>query len=217
MKKIGIYLAGKIESNGWRQHIIDIRNTFCGDDYEPSTKSINKLKNAYVDVDEKCYVTGPFFLSCDHSCYHGDGSHGLGKGNEYNCYGYSRCFLPNEVIEICTEQIRRADIIIAYIDDITCYGTLFELGLAKQMGKTIVTIFDTKKRENDMWFIAMNSDYSTNLENIKNKQDNNLKFCKINDDDKKVVIMTIINKLIDYKSFKIKSRIVQEIPIFMDF
>ena len=29
--------------------------------------------------------------------------------------------------------------------------------------------------------------------------------------------MTIINKLIDYKSFKIKSRIVQEIPIFMDF
>ena len=54
--------------------------------------------------------------------------------------------------------------IIAYIDDNTCYGTLYELGLAKQQGKFIAIIFDTNKRKRDMWFISSDANYVTTLE-----------------------------------------------------
>lgn len=160
MKITKIYLAGKIKSNGWRQKIFDMRNNFYGFNFY----NHEKLKNAIVPFIDNVCITGPFFLSCDHSCYHGEQSHGLGV-NEQTCY--DNAFTEDEVIDICTTQIKRADMIIAYIDDNTCFGTLFELGMAKEMGKKVITIFDNRKREKQMWFIAKNSDYTTNLEDFK--------------------------------------------------
>ena len=166
-KNINIYLAGKIKTHCWRHSIVGMRDNFCGDDYHACKENVQKLKNAKMRIEDEpydnVYVTGPFFLSCDHSCYHGEGSHGLGIGG-YDCYGYERTYTEQEVIDICKAQIKRADIVIAYINDDTCYGTLFELGLAKQMGKQIVTIFDNKERKRKMWFIAANSDYSTTVD-----------------------------------------------------
>lgn len=163
MKEVNIYLAGKIEPNGWRQSIIDIRNNFFDHEY----RSVNKLKNARVHIDKiddsNMYVTGPFFLSCDHSCWHGAEDHGLGINNRGCQAGGVGGFEQFEVVDICKTQIKRADIIIAFINDDTCFGTLFELGLAKQMGKKIVTIFDTKERKRKMWFIAENSDFTISL------------------------------------------------------
>jgi hypothetical protein len=154
-KDVVIYLAGKIRSNGWRQSIIDIRNHF----YDFNYPAASNLKNALpINYRDNIFISGPFFLSCDHSCYHGEESHGLGRG-KMTCAG-KRGFTEEEVIDICKAQIEKSDIVLAYIDDDTCYGSLYELGLASAMGKIVITIFDTKVREQKMWFVARNSDYS---------------------------------------------------------
>lgn len=158
-KKFSIYLAGKIEPNGWRESVMPMRESFsAGDNEAPKL-----LKTASIDIGW-ANITGPFFLGCDHSCYHGSNSHGLGA-SKGGCYG--QFFSEQEVIDICMEQIRRADAVIAYIDDDTCYGTIYELGVAKEMGKLTATIFDTKNREKEMWFIAKNSDFSMNIEGFQ--------------------------------------------------
>lgn len=145
---IKVYLAGKIEANGWRQRIVDIRNNFGGDEKDKIRKGL------MIKYNDNTYITGPFFLSCDHSCYHGDNSHGVGLGKDYDCYGMSDHFTEKEVKAICLDQIRRSDIVFAYINDDTCYGSLFELGYAAALNKPILLLFDNCKRRNDMWFIS---------------------------------------------------------------
>ena len=115
-----------------------------------------------VRFNEYTYITGPFFLACDHGCYHGNGTHGLGV-NKCQCGDYEPRFTEKEVIDICTEQICKSDIMIAFINDNTCYGTLIEIGLAKAAGIRIVTIFDTKERKREMWFASSISEYSVCL------------------------------------------------------
>ena len=153
MKKTNIYLAGKISACDWRQELIDIRNNFCGNE-----KFL--IREGYVlDYNDDITIVGPFFLSCDHCCYHGDNSHGVGLNNyyedgaPYDCYGEDDLFTEKEVYNICIEQIKKSDIVFAYIDESSCYGTLFELGYAASIGKDIIILYDYKFPSNDMWFI----------------------------------------------------------------
>lgn len=147
-KIIKVYLAGKIKSNGWRQQIVDIRNNFGGDEK-------NKIRNGIeIRYKNNIYITGPFFLSCDHSCYHGDNSHGVGLNSYNDCYGLTDNFSEDEVKDICLQQIKKSDVVFAYINDDTCYGTLYELGYAAALNKPILLLFDSDKRRNNMWFIA---------------------------------------------------------------
>ena len=145
-KMIKVYLAGKIKSNGWRQQIVDIRNNFEGD-------KKNKIRNVIeIRYKNNIYITGPFFLSCDHSHYHGEGNHGLGINCPNGCYG-ENTFTEKEVYDICLQQIKKSDVVFAYINDDTCYGTLYELGYAKSLGKKIIILFESGKLMKDMWFI----------------------------------------------------------------
>jgi hypothetical protein len=156
MKETKVYLAGKISSKGWREELIPIRNNFSGNEK-------SKIRNGYtLKYNDEITIVGPFFLSCDHSCYHGDNSHGVGlnnyyednDGTPYDCYGYTTdLFTEKEVYNICIEQIKKSDIVFAYIDDLTCFGTLFELGYAASIGKDIIILYDYKFPSNDMWFI----------------------------------------------------------------
>lgn len=153
MNKTNIYLAGKISSCDWRQELIDIRNNFWGDE-----KFL--IREGYsLDYNDDITIVGPFFLSCDHGCYHGDNSHGVGlnnyyeDGTPYDCYGENDLFTEKEVYNICIEQIKKSDIVFAYIDETSCYGTLFELGYAASIGKDIIILYDYKFPSNDMWFI----------------------------------------------------------------
>ena len=151
-KMIKVYLAGKIKSNGWRQEIVDIRNNFYGD-------KKNKIRNGIeIRYKNNIYITGPFFLSCDHSCYHGDNSHGVGLNSYNDCYGLTDNFSEDEVKDICLRQIKKSDVIFAYINDDTCYGTLYELGYAKSLGKKIIILFESGKLMKDMWFIYQKED-----------------------------------------------------------
>lgn len=153
-----VYLAGKITPNGWRQSIFDMRNNFG--DYEYSNREA--MVNTEFKYNENIKITGPWFLSCDHSCYHGERNHGVGIHS--NCSGGVGPFTGKEVTEICRYQIGAADILFAYINDDTCYGTLAEIGYAKGKGKKIVTIFDCEARKKNMWFISKLSDFSTSIE-----------------------------------------------------
>ena len=135
-KKVNVYLAGKIEANGWRQQIVDIRNgaMFWGE------YNINTIKNLKLQYNKNIDITGPFFFSCDHSCY---------------C---EKTFSEEQVNDICLSQIRKSDIVFAYINDDTCYGTLYELGYAAALGKKIAILFDLPERIKKMWFITKNAD-----------------------------------------------------------
>lgn len=141
------YLAGKIRKNGWR-------NGFCN--YQTSDPA--DIADGYeIDVNDSLTITGPFFISCDHGCYHGDNKHGVGAVNSFathdewgGCMG--NFFTRDDVLEICKRQIDRAEIVFAYIDAPDCYGTLAEIGYAHAKGKDIVIVFSDEKLRREMWF-----------------------------------------------------------------
>jgi len=153
-KEINVYLAGKIAPNDWRQRLVDIRNNFSGGEKDEIRNGKILKYNDYVNI------TGPFFLSCDHSCYHGDNSHGVGlnnlcpNGERYDCYGLTDYFSEKEVKDICLSQIKKSDVIFAYINSDDCFGTLYELGYASALGKPILLLFDNGNRRENMWFIS---------------------------------------------------------------
>lgn len=174
-QKTYIYLAGKIKSNGWREAIVNIRN--C-DYMAAGTKTKEELlllfKKGFISFNNFYAIKGPFFLSCDHSCYHGENSHGVGVNQEGCGSMFGDAFTEEEVIDVCKYQIENSDIIFAYINDNTCYGSMFEIGYAKSLGKKIIIVFDTKKRQKDMWFITKNSDCTFNLEDFSLIKENKL-------------------------------------------
>ncbi|BDI29423.1 hypothetical protein CCAX7_14740 [Capsulimonas corticalis] len=85
------------------------------------------------------------------------------------------------VVHRCLEQIKKADFVFAYIDDLSCYGTLAEIGYASAIGKPIVIIVsfevddqaETKTEaysshgagRSDLWFVlnlpGVNKYYNT--------------------------------------------------------
>lgn len=137
-----VYLAGKISPHDWRNKFCNYRNV--PDDPED-------IARGYIaHVDDNLSITGPFFISCDHGCYHGDGSHGVGAVNG-GCMSVH--YTREEVFSICKRQIDGAEILFAYINSNDCYGTLAEIGYAHAMGKDIVIAFSDEKLKTKMWFV----------------------------------------------------------------
>lgn len=127
------YLAGKIAAHDWRHQIaVNLRNASPKDDeLLPIHHMIyNEPTPAHVSM-----FGGPYFISCDHRCYHGPGTHGADEtGCEGgNCDGMER----GEVVSKCLSWIDRATDVFAWINTYDCYGTLFELGYALARGKRI--------------------------------------------------------------------------------
>lgn len=135
-----VYLAGKIRPWDWRHRFCNV-----------STPTPEDIASGYeVKASNELTITGPFFISCDHGCYHGDGQHGIGAKNG-GCMGdyYTR----DDVLRICKEQIDKAEIVLAYIDAWDCYGTVAEIGYAHAAGKDIFIVFESDCFKEDMWFI----------------------------------------------------------------
>lgn len=130
-----IYLAGKIGKNDWRHDVISrFRSAWPSDCYSHDPKaSWPVLKGAVLGAFD---YAGPYFIGDDHGCGHGPGTHGCGKDGEIcglEC-GPSRPV----VRDLCLAAIDRADVVFAWLDDPTAYGTLAELGYARGRGKDIV-------------------------------------------------------------------------------
>lgn len=139
-----VYLAGKIRENGWRIAYGEIGF------YEYD--SVETLASEFTHrVGDWMTVTGPVFLACDHGCYHGPGSHGVGADYHGGCSGNEIC--RKDVLYVCKSQIDRAEIVFAYIDCGDCYGTIAEIGYAHAMGKDIVIVFASQELKEEMWFV----------------------------------------------------------------
>ena len=174
-----IYCAGKISKNSGPRVI----------DYKPIERKIGEKSFLYV---------GPFFVSCDHGCFHGKESHGqgvmMGSGehgtpmmlrddefvdmlrndpSEQGLDPLAPCgtwVKRNEVVRLCTSQIESCDILWARIGEesvyaldgskvvfATCYGTMFEIGYARSMGKYVHVTFSSNLICRQAWFHAVAS------------------------------------------------------------
>lgn len=144
-----VYLAGKIEFEDWRGAFIDYRSASL---WESDVDPVDWFISRRVVINESATMTGPFFISCDHGCYHGEGTHGVQC--EWNCIGANRMLTRIDVEYISRKQIDAADVVLAYINDRTCYGTLAEIGYARARNKYIIVVYDSGELLDEMWFVG---------------------------------------------------------------
>lgn len=142
-----IYLAGKISKNGWRFDLVDgLRSARDWNNAFPV------LRNAIFG--EHDYV-GPFFIGCDHGCYHGEATHGVGLDQGRYCVEVDPALDRQAVVNLCFKAIHTADLVFAWIDSETAYGTLVEIGYALGLGKPVYVCFASGLTiTQDMWFAA---------------------------------------------------------------
>lgn len=155
------YLAGKIASHDWRHIVVpELRNHIsggCTDGFAPLQEC------APLPITQTAIYVGPFFVGCDHSCFHGDGQHGqipgfamdfkdtkrVGAGN----YPVSELELWKlNVVGNCLRWVRRCDVLIARLSDDDPSGTLVEIGYAMALGKKLVILPTSPEAEKTHWF-----------------------------------------------------------------
>jgi hypothetical protein len=131
-----VYLAGKIRKNCWRHQLV---------------KGLREhgWENGHLRQDEFTYI-GPFFVGCDHGCYHVPNQH----GNSLGCKSESNA-LRSQIAANCRRAVNKADLVFCYIDAIECYGTMAEIERAKFRGARVVIAFAPGvacSSLNDFWF-----------------------------------------------------------------
>lgn len=162
-----IYLAGKISpTNDWRGKIMTDNFRVCSfGGYDVIDYGGKKFlaDEAIIDIPEtdNLKTCGPFFLSCDHSCFHGVSSHGLGANQEPCIQENEIRFSEQDVKDICLSQINRSDLVLAYIDSPDCYGTLYEISYAESKDIPVIIVFETPKLKQDMWFYTVSKQVTT--------------------------------------------------------
>lgn len=141
MTKPRVYMAGKIRKNCWRHHLVqDLRRG--------PTKSDDGVEADHIECFDFTYV-GPFFVSCDHGCYHGHGRHGVvGDCSDIDGYGSAQGVVPSRSIL----QIDAADFVLAWIQASDCHGTLVEIGWAVASRVPVVLGYASPELEREVWF-----------------------------------------------------------------
>jgi hypothetical protein len=132
-----IYFAGKITPNCWRHDLV------------PSLRG-SSWSDAPLDCGSFSYV-GPIFISCDHRCGHGGGTHGAGGGGclEGDAPTKAAIFNWNN------EAIESADALIAYIDAYDCIGTVWEISFAQDRGIPTYLVFAPWIDVDEFWVPRM--------------------------------------------------------------
>jgi hypothetical protein len=151
-----LYFAGKIEKYGWRRDIIgNYYNTGLDllEDEETNWSNSGgksaewKVLHSVIN-DIHAYV-GPYFLGCDHGCSHGSNKHGNAACGEQDAKN------RNAIINACKRAIECSNIVFAWVDNKTCYGTLWELGYATALGKE--TYIAYPEYISDLWLSILSS------------------------------------------------------------
>ena len=144
--KPNVYLAGKIRKHCWRHQLISGLRDHSWGDGPLQQNSFNYI--------------GPFFIGCDHGCFHNKNSHGnvairgdtLCPGRDLN----AEFDAPHlEVATLCLEALVKADLVFCYVDASDCYGTLVEIGYALAHDVPLVVAFAQSiatSADNDFWF-----------------------------------------------------------------
>lgn len=135
VKKPRVYLAGKIAQHGWREDLID------GPTY------VNDPLNIHDVVEYRDFiVTGPFFSPCGHGCAHIPKTHGQGDVD-----------VRGKVFATNIAKIQRSDFVFAYVNELDCHGTKFEIGVAYANAIPVFLCFGPKMTRpdiDDFWFVA---------------------------------------------------------------
>jgi nucleoside 2-deoxyribosyltransferase len=127
-----IYLAGKVHENCWRHNVVTGLRGAWTDEEGPEEWPV--LRNAVFGKVDYC---GPYFVSCDHG---------------YKCHERDE-FRRSQVFCRCLKAIRACDIFFAWIDGLTAYGTLCEIGYASALQKQIIIGYRSDGTlEHDTWF-----------------------------------------------------------------
>lgn len=128
MRKPRIYLAGKIAKNDWRHKLV------------PQLRSM-EWPGKPVECEQFIYC-GPFFAGCDHGCSHGPTRHGVVSDSP--CQDDQQHMTDDEIRDLViatnNDSLAGADLVFAYVDCLTAYGTLVELGAAYAMGTPVVLV-----------------------------------------------------------------------------
>ncbi len=145
-----IYLAGKIAPKDWRQEVVHglvtggagaprgpLFDVYDWGDHASFDATIPwpVLPLAIFKVHD---YTGPYFMNCTHGggCFQGRSSHGVGadaRKDEYpemswGCDGDAPTPPLKQVTDACIAAIKRSDLVFAWLDSPSAYGTLVELG-----------------------------------------------------------------------------------------
>jgi hypothetical protein len=133
-KGLTLYLAGKIGKNDFRHRLVPgLRDS----PWDGPVTETPILENA---IAPGLHYSGPWFVGCDHGCFHSPGTHGAIDDGE-NCGSGSPAAIPYEkrhlVAFAALWQIKRSNIIFAWIESADAFGTLVEIGVATGLKKTI--------------------------------------------------------------------------------
>jgi hypothetical protein len=138
---VRVYLAGKIRKHCWRHRLI-------------SGLRDHRWCDGVLYQEDFDYV-GPFFVGCDHGCYHKPSTHGNGFGCTPS-YDISR----KEVANLCRKAVDSSHLLFCYIDAPDCYGTIAEIERAHIRGIRVVIAFApnmSDPRFNDFWFVCVDA------------------------------------------------------------
>jgi len=116
-----LYLAGKFRKNCWRHFLVPGLREHSWD-----LGPLSATGFTYV---------GPFPVGCDHGCYHRPGGHGGGIGCSPDL---DTTF--DEIVELCLGAIGKSDLVVAYIDEDECYGSVAEIMFAQAHGIPTVVL-----------------------------------------------------------------------------
>jgi nucleoside 2-deoxyribosyltransferase len=140
-----VYFAGKVSHGG------GYRGKLLG-----NHRVMSDGHREYEVTGRRLIYGGPFAISCDHGCFHTNGTHGwastgyesgyFSDENGHSVYTQSddnenHEFSKFNIVDRCFSQIKTCDAVYAYIDSTDCYGTLTELGAASALGKPIYLVF----------------------------------------------------------------------------
>jgi len=154
---VRVYAAGRIHFDDWRTRVYEDAGDWNSEAYSNSMPPFPETPIVGVPA----IYTGPYFVRCDHGCFHGPNSHGVGADDNGGCTSIGGDRRRMETFRNCCDAIDRSDIVYAFIEDREAFGTLWELGYAKGRGKTVYIdlkptfepIDDDKNRlDQDLWF-----------------------------------------------------------------
>lgn len=146
-----IYLAGKIKEWDWRY------------------RYVNGLENACYEINMSLEMDWPILRSsiAEHHSY--SGPYALGGEHGSNAYGYGHGWgnhdqidhgnhcpwteTRDHIVKCCRDAMAQCDIIFAWIDDLTAFGTIFELGYAVA-NKIPVFLAMPEDLYTELWFVV---------------------------------------------------------------
>ncbi len=158
-----IYLAGRMDNYGpddWRANIVAGFEDVGFESYHKAAnggyKSVDWPILQHAIAGEHHY-SGPYYMNCDHGCTISATDHGNGlskSGCLFDIIDDGRMHIN----KLCMQAINNSDVVFAWVKDDQAYGTLFEVGYAVALGKTVVWCSPVNfEYSNELWFAKMAS------------------------------------------------------------